>query len=39
MKKLLGVEIISRIMVEGDDRDRVSEIARRIASAVEGSVS
>ena len=39
MKKLFGTEIISRIMVEGEDQDRVSEIARRIASAVEGSVS
>ena len=33
-----GTEMVSRIMIEGEDQDKVSEIAQRIAAAVERSI-
>ena len=34
-----GTEMISRVMVEGKDQDRVSEIAQGIAAVLERSIS
>ena len=33
-----GTEMISRVMVEGEDQDRVGEIAQRIAAVLERSI-